>query len=392
MPGFNWNDQTDPLEGYESSPEPVQQAPAVPTPKPSGPFQRPAAPAIPKPATFDLGTPDISGRGAPLKVNPEALAKAMADFEEESSGVDTDKLTEAEWRLEKAQFYRAVINSQLLSSDHPAAVEVEKELQSWAVEQMEILLGIRAVDGVNNNKFASKLAELEDRFLRTPTLKTFSPDEEAALKAVAARVLGSKPAPQPVQQAPAPSPVPAIVPQATQASPRAQTAIKPVQTPPRVQTSTSRRPAGRPRVNPCKICNQMECDHKANQTKIPEGARVEKVKETGDFQGVPIQIIDGKKIVDMPNGVRYRLDLRQVQYRDGTVKEEYVPAEITKPIKPQQAKPYPSEQEAMNLAAVEGAQSEGRIQQSAIFAKIVDAAQKAPDRESYIPQPPPRKR
>jgi len=380
MPGFDWNDQPDPLEGYESSPEPAQPAPAIPTPKPPGPFQRPTAPAIPKPAVF---------KQEPPKMNVEA---AMEDLEE-SAGVDTDKLTEAEWRLEKAQFYRAVINSQLLSSDHPAAVEVEKELQSWAVEQMEILLGIRAVDGIRNDKFASKLAELEDRFLRTPILKTFSPDEEAALKAVAARVLGNKPAlQQAVQQAPAPSPAPAIVPQVQPATPKVQTAIKPVQIPPRVQTSTSRKPAGRPRVNPCKICNQMECNHKANQTKVPEGTRIEKAKETDSFQGMPIQVIDGKKIVDMPNGVRYRLDLRQVQYRDGTVKEEYVPAEITKPIKSQQAKPYPSEQEAMNLAAVEGAQSEGRIQQSAIFAKIVDAAQKAPERESYIPQPPPRKR
>jgi hypothetical protein len=323
-------------------------------------------------------------------MNVEAAMEEL----EESAGVDADKLTEAEWRLEKAQFYRAVINSQLLSSDHPAAVEVEKELQAWAVEQMEILLGIRAVDGLENNKFASKLAELEDRFLRTGKVEQpFTEDETAALKAVAARVLGGKPAPQQtVQQAPAPAVAPVVAPQVKPATPKVQTAIKPVQTPPRVQTSTSRRSAGRPRVNPCKICNQMECDHKANQGKIPEGTKVEKVQETSEFQGVPIQIIDGKKIVDMPNGVRYRLDLRQVQYRDGTVKEEYVPAEITKPIKPPQAKPYPSEQEAMNLAAVEGAQSEGRIQQSPIFAKIVDAAQKAPDRESYIPQPPPRKR
>ena len=378
MPGFDWNDK-DPLEGYESSPEPVQPAPTPPTPKPSGPFQRPAAPAIPKPAVF---------KQEPPKMNVEA---AMEDLEE--SAVDTDKLTEAEWRLEKAQFYRAVINSQLLSSDHPAAIEVEKELQSWAVEQMEILLGIRAVDGFSNNKFADKLADLEDK-IRTAgnSNLSFTDDETAALKAVAARVLGSKPAPQAVQQAPAPAPAPAVAPQVKPATPKAQTAIKPVQTPPRVQTSTSRRSAGRPRVNPCKICNQMECDHKANQGKIPEGTRVEKAQNTSEFQGVPIQIIDGKKIVDMPNGVRYRLDLRQVQYRDGTVKEEYVPAEITKPIKPPQARPYPSEQEAMNLAAVEGAASEGRIQQSAIFAKIVDAAQKAPDRESYIPQPPPRKR
>ena len=383
MPGFDWNDKPDPLEGYESSPEPVQPAPAAPTPNPSGPFQRPAAPTIPKPAVF---------RQEPPKMNVEA---AMEDLEE-SAGVDTDKLTEAEWRLEKAQFYRAVINSQLLSSDHPAAVEVEKELQSWAVEQMEILLGIRVVDGVHNTKFADKLADLAEKvhlLEHSPQMKTFGPDEEAALKAVAARVLGNKPAPQQaVQQAATPAPAPVATPQVKPATPKVQTAIKPVQTPPRVQTSTSRRPAGRPRVNPCKICGQMDCGHKVNQTKIPENAVVEKATPSDTFQGMPIQIVDGKKIVDMPNGVRYRLDLRNVQYKDGSVKEEWIPTELARPPVASRAKPYPSEQEAMNLAAVEGAQSEGRIQQSAIFAKIVDAAQKAPDRESYIPQPPPRKR
>jgi hypothetical protein len=307
---------------------------------------------------------------------------------EESADTNVDKLTEAEWRLEKAQFYRAVINSQLLSSDHPAAVEVEKELQSWAVEQMEILLGIRAVDGINNNKFASKLAELEDRFLRnTPTvISMFTDDETSALKAVAARVLGGKPGNTPPQTAPVPVVAPAAIPQVTPATPKVQTAIKPVQTPPRVQTSTSRKPAGRPRVNPCKICGQMECGHKVNQTKIPENTRIEKVAPSDTFQGMPIQIIEGQKIVDMPNGVRYRLDLRNVQYKDGSVKEELIPTELARPKISSKAKPYPSEQEAMNLAAVEGAQSEGRIQQSAIFAKIVDAAQKAPEREAYVPQ------
>ena len=373
MPGFNWDDiKDDPMaDGFDPEPEPA------PVP---GPFQRPTAPAIPKPAIF---------KAPPKPMNVEAALEEM----EESAGADVDKLTEAEWRLEKAQFYRAVINSQLLSSEHPAAIEVEKELQSWAVEQMEILLGIRAVDGVVTNKFASKLAELEDRFLRTAVHKTFSPDEEAALKAVAARVLGNKPAPHDlaVQQAPAVAKV-SPIPQVKPAIAKVQTAIRPVATPPRVQTSMARKPAGRPRVNPCKLCGLMDCGHKVNQTKIPEGAKIEQVASSDTFQGVQIKIVDGKRVVDMPNGVRYRLDRRKVQYKDGVIKEEDIPTELAVAKVNSRALPYPSEQEAMALAAVEGAQSEGRIQQSAIFAKIVDAAQKAPDRESYIPQPPPRKR
>ena len=374
MPGFNWDDiKDDPMaDGFDPEPEPAPVPVVSVRNKPN------------EPAKMTLTMP------AP-KAQPMNVEAALEEMEE-SAGASVDKLTEAEWRLEKAQFYRAVINSQLLSSEHPAAIEVEKELQSWAVEQMEILLGIRAVDGVATNKFASKLAELEDRFLRTPILKTFSPDEEAALKAVAARVLGNKPAPQPaIQQAPAAvkiSPIPQVKP----AVAKVQTAIRPVATPPRVQTSMARKPAGRPRVNPCKLCGLMDCGHKVNQTKIPEGAKIEQVASSDTFQGVQIKIVDGKRVVDMPNGVRYRLDRRKVQYKDGVIKEEDIPTELAVAKINSRALPYPSEQEAMALAAVEGAQSEGRIQQSAIFAKIVDAAQKAPDRESYIPQPPPRKR
>jgi hypothetical protein len=385
MPGFDWDDN-DPLEGLDTG----EPDPAPPSP---GPFQRPTAPAIPKPAIFDLGTPAITGRGLPLKVNPESLAKAMADFDEESAEVDADQLSEAEWRLEKAQYYRAVINSQLLSSGHPAAVEVETELQGWAKNQMEVLLGIKAKQDtpVDVSGIERRLGNLEGTLISQPNLQ-FTDDEAAALKAVAARVLSkpgaSAPTPPPTaskQVEQAPRPIPAKV---NPVNAKPQAAITPVQTPGKPSRPAGR---GRPRKNPCAICGQMECGHKSNQTKIPQGVPVVKAPPSDTFQGMEIKIVDGKRIVDMPNGVRYRLDRRPVQYKDGTIKEEDIPTELAKPKVSPMAIPYPSEQEAMALAAVEGAQSEGRIQRSAIFAKIVDAAQKAPDRESYIPQPPPRK-
>lgn len=375
MPGFNWDDiKDDPMaDGFDPEPEPAPVPVVSVRNKPNEPPKM----ALTMPAP---------------KAQPMNVEAALEEMEE-SAGANVDKLTEAEWRLEKAQFYRAVINSQLLSSEHPAAVEVEKELQSWAVEQMEILLGIRTVEGGATqstlNGLETRISNIEQE-PRSRNLQ-FTDSEAEALKAVAARVLGGKVSQPAVQQAPAVAKV-SPIPQVKPAVAKVQTTIKPVATPPRVQTSTARKPAGRPRINPCKLCGLMDCGHKVNQTKIPEGASVLKADPTDTFQGMPIKIVDGKKIVDMPNGVRYRLDLRKVQYKDGTIKEEYIPTELALAKVHSPAQPYPSEQEAMALAAVEGAQSEGRIQQSAIFAKIVDAAQKAPDRESYIPQPPPRKR
>jgi hypothetical protein len=382
MPGFDWDDN-DPLEGLdtgEPDPAPAVTFPAVTPLQPKVPF-------IPKPILS-------KGQPMPLKVNPESLAKAMADFDEESAEVDADQLSEAEWRLEKAQYYRAVINSQLLSSGHPAAVEVETELQGWAKNQMEVLLGIKSnhtPSSIALTGLETRIANLEGTLISQPNL-VFTDDEAAALKAVAARVL-SKPgagAPTPPPTAPkqveqAPRPIPAKV---NPVNAKPQAAITPVQTPGKPSRPAGR---GRPRKNPCAICGQMECGHKSNQTKIPQGVPVVKAPLSDTFQGMEIKIVDGKRIVDMPNGVRYRLDRRPVQYKDGTIKEEDIPTELAKPKVSPMAIPYPSEQEAMALAAVEGAQSEGRIQRSAIFAKIVDAAQKAPDRESYIPQPPPRK-
>jgi hypothetical protein len=381
MSGFNWDDN-DPLEGFDTDPTP---SPPPPRPAPKLPTAQPR-PAAPQSLVIEKPTP--SGRGAPLKVNPEALAQAMEDFDEESAGVDADQLSEAEWRLEKAQYYRDIINSQLLSSGHPAAVEVEQELQGWAKNQMEVLLGIKA-SNLSQSQGNFDISGLEERLSKVEAVPArnnlFTEDEAAALRAVAARVLSKQGTNAPL---PTPKPTePVIAP--------AQPSVKPVSSKPQavitpVKSVSKPRPAGRgrPRKNPCAICGQMECGHKSNQTKIPTGSQVVKTPLSDTFQGIEVKIVDGKRVVDMPNGVRYRLDRRPVQYKDGTIKEEDIPTELSRPIASPRAAPYPSEQEAMAIAAVEGAASERKIQSNPLLQKIVAAAQTGPERESYVPQRP----
>lgn len=381
MPVFDWDDDKDPLDGFDTEPTPEPPKAAVAPPR-----RIPAVPAAPPPKQ----TPAQIDKAIMDRAKHLLHVDEVVEEIEESADVDADSMSEAEWRLEKAQFYRAVISSQLLSSDHPAAVEVETELQAWARNQMEVLLGLRdkqTAAVVTDMKVRETLDEVQKRIyaLENGNLG-FTDDETAALKAVAARLLAKSaptPAAEPTKASP-PKPLDPIKPAAVQR----QTSVTPAATPPRPARPAGR---GRPRKNPCSICGQMECGHKANQTKIPAGAQVEKTAPQDTFQGVKVQIIDGQRIVDMPNGVRYKLERRAVQYRDGTIKEEDVPRELSRPVFNAGALPYPSEQEAMNMAAVEGAMSERKIQSNPLLQKIVSAAQTGPERESYVPTPPQRK-
>lgn len=322
MPQFDWDEGSDTLDGYdtESSPEDTAQQPTT--------------------ASRDIDT------------------SRVLDEVEESSPKFTG--TEAEWRLEKAQFYRAVINSRLLSSNHPAAVEVEEELQDWAKNQLETLLGIKA---------QATVAEVSS---------PFTEDETAALKALAAKVL-NRPA---VQSTPAPQakPAPAVTPVAAKPIPQ----VRKVNTP--AEPEVVKRGRGRPRKNPCRECGKMECEHRTRPPKNePQPVSVEK------WQGMEIKTLpDGTKYVDSNNGKRYRLDLRTVTHRQtGETRQAYVPVELS--VVQQGAVPYPSEQEAINLAAAEAAQNTSRVQSSRAMNTILDLAMKAPEKEPYIPTPPERK-
>jgi hypothetical protein len=293
----------------------------------------------------------------------------LEDLEESPQG-DLD-LTEAEWRLEKAGFYRAVINSQLLSSEHPAAVEVEQELQGWAKRQLETLLGIRAAEPAGG------------RAILTQELQ-FTEDESQALKLLAAKVLGktgsaapqNPPAVNPVPQTAAPAPV---RPAAAKPAP----AIRPVATKD-VSEEPKGRGRGRPRKYACKVCGLMECNHKVKETKssLPIG------EASGEmYDGIPIQVApDGTKFIDAASGIRYKLQIRTVTHRTtGQTKEAYIPVEWSKPIA--KGKPYPSPQEVEQLAAQEAHSNLGKVQGSPIFQKMMDGAMAAPPKEPYIPTP-----
>jgi hypothetical protein len=360
-PTFKWDDEGDPLDGFDTDPEPTPEPPTPPVAKPS-PHKQMA--------------------------KPSKVAEIIDELEESP---DPAELSEAEWRLEKAGYYRAVINSQLLSSDHPAAVEVELELQKWAKEQLETLLGLRSTTAAS-----APLVSQES---------PFNPEETAILKQLASRALdrqAQQPS-QPPAQTPVAAPVKTPTPvQPAVAKPKAQ--VVPV------EEQGSRRGRGRPRKNPCRICGKMECEHKRVVSQPqPQTAPHHKASDqpSGEmYEGLVIQFApDGMRFVESPDGRRYRLDLRQVTHKKtGEVREAYIPVELSKPQVALGGKPYPSEQEVIQMAALEAERNAGAM--SSLTAAtgvtgrptkftgtdLINAAMGAPERESYVPEPPPRKR
>jgi len=380
MAEFKWDeDAPDPLDGFDTDPEPEPQPVVASNPAPAY-KQKPQLPKV-----------------AP---KPNKVAEVIEELEDSP---DPAELTEAEWRLEKAGFYRAVINSQLLSSDHPAAVEVEEELQEWARGQLETLLGIRTPAGIPTAKVVYE--------------SPFNAEEIDILRALAVRALGR-------QNAPAPTPAPAQnknpTPVAIQpATAKMQPTVRAVEANREEVRRTEKRGRGRPRKNPCRICGQMECEHKrtapvpqAQQAAPAKAAQRPQPKPSAapvsgeTYDGVPIQVMDdGTKFIETKDGRKYKLDLRQMTHKEtGEVRMAYVPIELSQIVKPPSAKPYPSDAEAMQLASMEADKNSGAMARLTAStgaagvpmrfsgADLVKAAMAAPERESYIPEPPPRKR
>lgn len=367
MSKFQWDEEDPMATGFEDTEEesPVQPAP----PPPSRPVARPAKPAAP------------------------AVAEVLEDLEESP---DPAELTEAEWRLEKATYYRSVMNSQLLSSDHPAAIEVEQELQDWATGRLQELLGLKA--------------ESKTEFVQ-PTKIPFTEEEVEVLKAVANRVIAKQSAPQPSAlppREPQPTPKPAPVAPAT-AKPKPK--VVPVET-----SDLTKRGRGRPR-KPCRICGELVCEHKRKSTPEASPQAVVQPQQprklaasapaTGEtYDGIPIQVDgEGNKFIEAANGKRYKLEVRTVIHKEtGEQRQAYIPREISVIKKDPKAKAYPSEEEAMMMATAEAAKNlsavsaiqamtaVGGVPQKITGKTLIDAAMAAPEREEYIPEPPPRKR
>lgn len=373
MPGtFSWDDEKDPMDGFDTDPEPTP----APPPQPVAPR---ATPSLPKKPV------------APQKPPQANVAQVIEDLE---NSPDPAELSEAEWRLEKAGHYRAIINSQLLASDHPAAVEVEEELQEWARGRLEHLLGLRKDF---DTPATPPIAAYESPFTEEET----SVLKQLVAKAMSRAAAASAPLAPPQALPATPAKPLAPVKQAVQAP---KPHVAPVQS-----VGSSPRGRGRPRKHPCRFCGQMECEHKRKvnkpQEQQPQAGHqppAQVAPTTGEtYDGLPIQVMDdGTKFVETPDGRRYKLERRQVTHKQtGQVREAYVPVELSRKQESVTAKPYPSEQEVAQMAAIEAHRNTSAVASLTATSQaaggmritgrdLISAAMAAPEREEYIPTPP----
>lgn len=243
---------------------------------------------------------------------------------EESAG----ELSEVEYRLEKAQAYKALLGNQLLASESEAAIEVENEIQDFVRERLAFLMGMQKPSG------PASVVELP-----------FSADEIEILKALAARVLKKS-------EQITPTKVPVTVQPVKPATPKPAPAVKPVE----VSTPTQRRGRGRP-PKICDACGgeYRKCGGKhtatvsALFTPAPGPApKVESPKTSRyetDSQGNEIRID--------PDGRRYKKTLARDQ-RTSEIHEEWV--DVTPPARPTNMTPYPDEAQVEALAAAQANQ------------------------------------
>ena len=364
MSDFNWDDESNSMDGYDTDP--------TPSPEVQRAAERMRQTTKPSPLASALDAKRARAAQAVKELDKPKSQEVPVDEEQ-------NEYSEAEWRLEKAQFYRAVLNNQLLGSEHPAAIAVEEELQGWALGQLNKLLGLEKAEGPQATQAASD----------------FTQEEVEALKLLAGKVLGRANVPPAVTPVTAP-PKPVVTPVQKKTEP----VVKPIQ----MADDTRPRGRGRPRKYPCKECGQLSCEHKTTKP-AQQGPGPSEVAADSDgktFNGRPIGTLpDGTRYIDAPNGVRYRLDKRLVQYRDGKVQEEIIPVELSRKQKAPEAKPYPSEQEAQMMAAAEAQENLNRVGSSPIARVagatitgqgMIQAALAAPPKEEYFPQPPANKR
>lgn len=352
MPGdFDWDD---PLDGYDTSEETTEVRVTNPQLPPAA---RPSLPRRPQPPP-----------------NPNLVTETLDELEEEL----TD-LSEAERRLAKAGFYRDVMTHQLLSGDHPCAIEVEQELQAWAKERLEQLLGLRA---------EPKVAPAQE--VKLP----FTEEQLDALKQLADKVISKsgQPAPPPAQPA-----QPKVVP----VQPPKPTGISPVPTKPSAPT---RRAA--PVPGPRNGAQQPQQPTRGRGRPRKDGTGKNDPTTGEMYDGVPVKVMpDGTKYVDAMNGRRYKLEPREVVHKEtGERRMAYMPVELSVKQEPAPGqKPYPSEAEVEQLAAQEAHKNTsaanamtavvnvGGVPQKITGNALIQAAMNTPEKESYIPEPPPRR-
>lgn len=154
-------------------------------------------------------TMEPESRGPLLQIQPKTQSGAEAVYAQINGPDDVEEiseeiqlLTEVESRLRKANYYRIILDQDLFEGQaSEEALEVELEFRQFAYKKLTTLLGMQAEE---------------------TSRSTFTPNEEIALKALAAKVLAAEPSlarqelPPPtlkkVQMAP-PKPPPLVQPQ-----------------------------------------------------------------------------------------------------------------------------------------------------------------------------------
>jgi hypothetical protein len=147
-----WDDQEPFRDGAPQLVDGKWQEPETYTPAPENTIQRKAAPRQ---------------QSEPEEMNVEELTEQVAqeDDEEDFESV----LSDARLRLEQGKLYEMLMNHDLfegVEADPKAAKSVQRQIRGWAKTQMEIMLGMRQEQTIQNTIVSSPFNELEVTILK----------------------------------------------------------------------------------------------------------------------------------------------------------------------------------------------------------------------------------
>lgn len=199
-------------------------------------------------------------------------------LEESASDSDDDELMDVDLRLNLADHYRAITKNRFFTEDTEAAQIVNDELRAFIRERLEVLLGLRQEEP----KVPAS----------TQQPPQFTDEEVAALKALAAKVLGK---PQLVG-------VPVVAPR-----PEVQVAT-PVSVAPKVQVTQAKSP------EPKKVARRKKAPPKATANTKAKAQKEKRVLADGSSE-ILVEGEIGEKggrrfeVVKNKNGELYKKDL-----------------------------------------------------------------------------------
>jgi hypothetical protein len=152
---------------------------------------------------------------------------ALADEEQQVRQTNDEEMSEVDWRLELAQYYRLLLTDSLFNNDSKAASIVEKEIRQFVRSRLGELIGVsvKAPEAERPSDFnqdqVAVLKLMADKVLKKPAILDKEPvkkaetkkevkikAEEPSIKKVAAPVAKRQPAKE--QPAPKPTKAPAL--------------------------------------------------------------------------------------------------------------------------------------------------------------------------------------